>query len=163
MQNHNIIIKEHLYDSCNDVRFSNQWLLSASSDGVIEWFFTSRSFMMSFITSDYIDFQFMAIIMTLRCFCSLPHHYHPALSFHNTLPSHCNTDYNLENSCNTHPITYLPCQDMGWFLWFQSVTYRWLSARLQNPQCVSNGNTAVLHQAIDMFIAAMVYTVYFFI
>ena len=29
--------------------------------------------------------------------------------------------------------------------------YRWLSARLQYLQCVSNGDSAVLHWAIDMF------------
>ena len=28
--------------------------------------------------------------------------------------------------------------------------YRWLTARLQYLQCVSNGDTTVLHQAIDM-------------
>ena len=28
--------------------------------------------------------------------------------------------------------------------------YRWLSARLQYLHCISNGDTAVLHQAIDM-------------
>ena len=30
--------------------------------------------------------------------------------------------------------------------------YRWLSARLQYLQCVSNGDTAVLHYAIDMIL-----------
>ena len=29
-------------------------------------------------------------------------------------------------------------------------TYQWLSARLQYLQCISNGDTAVLHQAIDI-------------
>ena len=29
-------------------------------------------------------------------------------------------------------------------------TYRWFSTRLQYLQCVSNGDTAVLHYAIDM-------------
>ena len=28
--------------------------------------------------------------------------------------------------------------------------YRWLSVRLQYHQCVSNGDTAVLHEAIDI-------------
>ena len=31
--------------------------------------------------------------------------------------------------------------------------YQWLSARLQYLQCVSNGNTAVLHKTIDMFVS----------
>ena len=31
--------------------------------------------------------------------------------------------------------------------------YRWLSARLQNLQCASNGNAAVLHLTIDMFVS----------
>ena len=33
-----------------------------------------------------------------------------------------------------------------------AVIYRWLSARLQYLQCVSNGDTTVLHQTIDIFL-----------
>ena len=31
------------------------------------------------------------------------------------------------------------------------ISFRWHSARLQYLQCISNGNTAVLHKAIDLY------------
>ena len=34
--------------------------------------------------------------------------------------------------------------------YFVPELYRWFSARLQYLQCINNGDTAVLHKAIDM-------------
>ena len=39
---------------------------------------------------------------------------------------------------------------------WKSSSYRWLSARLQYLQCVSNGDTAVSHKAIDILVSFMV-------
>ena len=39
---------------------------------------------------------------------------------------------------------------ISWWFGASWRSYRWLSAKLQDLQCVSNGYAAVLHQAIDM-------------
>ena len=53
----------------------------------------------------------------------------------------------------------------AWLLWHEwkvllvwSGTFWWFSARLQYLQCVSNGDTAVLHWAIDLYFSQMVFS-----
>ena len=51
----------------------------------------------------------------------------------------------------THTIRVILLTATGSFNPRSSWLCRWLSARQQYLQCVSNGDTAILHQAIDMY------------
>ena len=71
-------------------------------------------------------------------------------------PSWFNNNWLSSTMSRTHHGTY---RNVGAFQcdrfslldihWIRSGRYTWFSARLQYLQCVSNGNTAVLHWAID--------------